>query len=109
MEVSNLAGFQTEDFMPPVNELKARVDFIYQDDLIETNLSRSGKMSASDGTGNRKSFVGRAPGYARSGRPNRFPLRLPEVKLREIYDRVQDILKDKSYELKKTEQDRKTR
>src|ERR1700680_81417 len=33
MEVSNIAAFQTEDFMPPENELKSRVDFIYDREL----------------------------------------------------------------------------
>jgi len=31
LEVSDMAAFQVEDFMPPENELKARVDFIYAD------------------------------------------------------------------------------
>jgi hypothetical protein len=33
MEASNIAAFQTEEFMPPENELKSRVDFIYYRDL----------------------------------------------------------------------------
>src|SRR6202166_2371873 len=32
LEVNNIAAFQTEDYMPPQNELKARVDFVYSED-----------------------------------------------------------------------------
>jgi len=33
MQAHNIPAFQTEDFMPPENELKARVDFIYDREL----------------------------------------------------------------------------
>ena len=32
LEINNIAAFQTEDYMPPQNELKARVDFMYSED-----------------------------------------------------------------------------
>jgi len=35
LEVKNIPAFQTEDFMPPPNELKARVDFVYEELLSE--------------------------------------------------------------------------
>jgi hypothetical protein len=35
MEASNIPAFQTEDYMPPPNELRSRVDFIYEDSLPE--------------------------------------------------------------------------
>ena len=35
LDVSNVAAFQTEDYMPPENELKSRVDFIYSEDNFE--------------------------------------------------------------------------
>jgi hypothetical protein len=36
MEANNIPAFQEEDFMPPANELKSRVDFIYDEDLFRT-------------------------------------------------------------------------
>src|SRR5271169_1203492 len=35
MEANNIPAFQTEDFMPPENELKSRVDFIYEEGILE--------------------------------------------------------------------------
>jgi len=35
LEAQNIPAFQTEDFMPPENELKARVDFTYGDEPFE--------------------------------------------------------------------------
>src|SRR5256885_3804213 len=37
LEAQNIPAFQTEDFMPPPNELKSRVDFIYSLDLPESD------------------------------------------------------------------------
>ena len=35
MEAHNIPAFQTEDFMPPENELKSRVDFIYSEEMLD--------------------------------------------------------------------------
>jgi hypothetical protein len=40
MEAHNVAAFQVEDFMPPENELKARVDFVYSDESFEPDLDK---------------------------------------------------------------------
>ena len=37
LEVSDLPAFQTEDYMPPPNELKARVNFTYSDEFMEND------------------------------------------------------------------------
>ena len=53
MEANNIPAFQTEDYMPPPNELMSRVDFIYK-----TGLFREGpghfleRRSGRSGTGN---------------------------------------------------------
>ena len=36
----NIPAFQTEDFMPRENELKFRVDFIYQDSVPEMDVTK---------------------------------------------------------------------
>lgn len=106
MELSNLAGFQTEDFMPPVNELKARVDFIYQNDLIDTNPDKFWKNVGKKRNGQLETFVGKRKAMQEAVAQIVSPNDPPEVKLRKIYDRVQQI-RNKSYELKKTEQEEK--
>ena len=35
MDAHDIPAFQREDFMPPENEVKARVDFIYDRELYE--------------------------------------------------------------------------
>ena len=35
MEANNIPAFQTEDYMPPPNELKSRVDFIYEEGFAD--------------------------------------------------------------------------
>ena len=39
MEARNVPAFQTEDFMPPEDELKARVDFIYEELIFRARRS----------------------------------------------------------------------
>jgi hypothetical protein len=82
LEVNNIVPFRTEDFMPPENELKARVDFLYSrsdekdpvkfwkaegkqlNEVVESfvdrqsDLARRRRQTQSDGTsgfGNRRS------------------------------------------------------
>jgi hypothetical protein len=40
LEAQNIPAFQTEDFMPPENELKARVDFTYSDEPFESDVDK---------------------------------------------------------------------
>ena len=37
LEVQDIPAFQLEDFMPPPSQLWARVDFIYEEEYLETN------------------------------------------------------------------------
>jgi translation elongation factor EF-1beta len=106
MDVSNFPGFQTEDFMPPANELKARVDFIYQQDLLETDPDKFWKNFDKKRNGQLESFVGKHKAMEEAVAQIVSPNDSPDVKLRKIYDRVQQI-RNKSYELRKTEQEEK--
>jgi hypothetical protein len=106
MDVSNFAGFQTEDFMPPTNELKARVDFIYQQDLLESDPDKFWKNFGKKRNGQLESFVGKRKAMEEAVAQIVSPNDSPDVKLRKIYDRVQQ-LRNKSYELRKTEQEEK--
>jgi len=104
MEASNIPAFQTEDFMPPANELKSRVDFIYTEELLEANLDKFWKNVGKKRDGQLESFVGKHRAMEEAVAQIVSPNDPPEVKLKKIYDRVQQI-RNKSYELEKTEQE----
>jgi hypothetical protein len=106
MEVSNVPAFETEDYMPPADELKWRIDFYYTEGLpdkdAETYWKHTGKRwnGESDGVVNKRGAMEQAVSQTVSpGDP-------PELKLRKIYDRVQ-TLRNTSYEVHKTEQEQK--
>ncbi len=104
MEASNIPAFQSEDFMPPANELMSRVDFIYTDELPENNPDKFWKNVGKKLDGQLESFVGKRKAMEEAVTQIVSPNDPPEVKLRKIYDRVQQI-RNKSYELEKTEQE----
>ncbi len=106
MEVSNVPAFEMEDYMPPADELKWRVDFYYIEGLpdkdAEAYWKRNGKKwnGESDGIVNKRGAMEHAVAEIVS------PSDPPELKLRKIYDRVQ-TLRNTSYEEQKTEQEQK--
>jgi hypothetical protein len=106
MDAQNISAFQTEDFMPPENELKSRVDFIYTDELVENNLDKFWRNYGKKRDGQLESFVGKHKAIDDAVAQIVSPNDPPELKLRKIYDRVQQI-RNESYELKKTEQEEK--
>ena len=59
MEASNIPAFQTEDFMPPANELKSRVDFIYENDFTENEPDKYWKHVGKKWNDSLESFVGK--------------------------------------------------
>ncbi len=105
MEASNIPAFQTEDFMPPANELKSRVDFIYAEES-PGDLETFWKRVAKKWNDRLESFVGKRKAMEEAVAQIVSPNDPPEVKLRKIYDRVQQI-RNTSYELRKTEQEAK--
>jgi hypothetical protein len=106
MEVNNIPAFQTEDFMPPVNELKSRVDFIYSEEPPEKDVDSFWRTVGKKRNAQLESFVGKNKAMEEAVAQIVSPNDLPDVKLRKIYDRVQQI-RNKSYELRKTEQEQK--
>ncbi|HEX4426014.1 MAG TPA: DUF3857 domain-containing protein [Terriglobales bacterium] len=108
MEAINIPAFQREDFMPPENELKSRVDFIYSSspmhpapDLFWKNLDKNWNEY-------QESFAGKHSDkdMAKALEQIVSATDPPEVKLRKIYTRVQQI-RNTSFELRKTEQEEK--
>ncbi len=106
MDASNIPAFQTEDYMPPENELKSRVDFNYLENFHEKGVEAYWKAIGTRWNGYLEAFVGKQKAMQGAVAQIVSPDDAPEVKLRKIYDRVQQI-RNKSYELGKTEQEQK--
>jgi hypothetical protein len=106
MEASNVPGFQTEDYMPPPEELRSRVDFIYEEGLMETDQARYWKQVGKKRNGDLESFVGKRKAMEQAVSQIVSPGDSQDVKLRKIYDRVQQI-RNTTYEVQKTDQEAK--
>jgi len=106
MEASNIPAFQTEDYMPPPNELKSRVDFIYEEGLFDPDQTRFWKQIGKKRNDQLESFIGKRKAMEEAVAQIVSPNDSQEVKLRKIYDRVQQV-RNTSYELRKTEQEEK--
>jgi hypothetical protein len=106
MEVQNIPSFIPEDYMPPENELKARVDFEYDRELPESDPDRYWRNVGKRRNGSLESFVGKRKAMEEAVSQIVAPGDAPEAKLRKIYDRVQHM-RNTSYEIRKTEQEEK--
>jgi len=106
LEAQNIPAFLTEDFMPPENDLKSRVDFIYSDEPYESDVEKYWKRVGKQLNGQVESFVGKRKAMEEAVAQIVSPNDAPEMKLRKIYDRVQQ-LRNTSFELQKTEQEEK--
>jgi hypothetical protein len=106
LDAQNIPAFQTEDFMPPENELKARVDFIYSDDAFDPDVDKYWKKVGKKLNGRVESFVDKRKAMEQAVSQIVSPNDPPDVKLQKIYARVQQ-LRNTSYEVHKTEQEEK--
>ena len=106
MEAHNIAAFQIEDFMPPEDEMKWRVDFVYSDETIEPNADKYWKRAGKRLNAQVEGFVSKKKAMEEAVAQIVAPNDSPEVKLRKIYDRVQQF-RNTSYELQKTDQEEK--
>jgi hypothetical protein len=59
MEATNIPAFETEDHMPPAEELKSRVDFIYQEGFSEMDATKFWKEVGKKRNAQMESFVGK--------------------------------------------------
>jgi hypothetical protein len=106
MDASDIPAFHTEDYMPPENEMKSRVDFIYTDDIPERDPDKFWKKFGKKHNDYLESFVGKHKAMEEAVASIVSPGDTPEVKLQKIYARVQQI-RNTSYEVEKTEQEQK--
>jgi len=106
MEASNIPAFPTEDYMPPANELKSRVDFIYEEGIAPRDQAGYWKDFGKKKNSQLESFAGKRKAMEEAVAQTVSPTDSQEVKLRKIYDRVQQ-LRNTSFEVQKTEQEQK--
>lgn len=106
MQAHNIPAFHTEDFMPPENELKSRVDFTYSDELPEKDANAFWKKRGKKLNGSVESFINKKKAMEEAVAQIVSPNDPPEVKLQKIYARVQQ-LRNTSYEVRKSEEEKK--
>jgi uncharacterized protein DUF3857 len=106
MVVSNIPAFVVEDFMPPENELKSRLDFIYDYGPAELDPDKFWKTTGKAWNDALESFLRKHKAVGEAAGQIASPNASPEEKLRKIYARVRG-LRNTSYELQKTEKEEK--
>ena len=106
MVARNIPAFQSEDFMPPANELKARVDFLYSDNLSDTVPANYWKNVGKARYSDLDHFIDKRKAMQQAVAQIVSPQDPPEEKAKKIYYRVQQI-RNTSYEPSKTEQEEK--
>ncbi|HEY2460292.1 MAG TPA: DUF3857 domain-containing protein [Candidatus Acidoferrum sp.] len=107
MESHNIPAFQIEDYMPPENELKFRVDFSYTDDSSpEKEADKFWKKEGKKKNEQAESFIGKHKSMEQVVAQTVSASDPPEVKLQKLYARVQQ-LRNTSYEVEKSEQEQK--
>ena len=106
MESQNIPAFQVEDFMPPENELKFRVDFEYSEGQAETDPDRFWRQRGKSLNGKVESFLGKRKDMEQAVAQMVSASDSPEVKAEKIYARVQQ-LRNTTYEVEKTDQEQK--
>jgi transglutaminase-like putative cysteine protease len=106
LEVNNVPAFHQEDYMPPADELKARVDFTYSTETFEKDPVQYWKRTGKKWNDSVESFVGKRKAMEEAVAQIVAPADGPEVKLQKIYARVQQM-RNTSYEVTKTEQEKK--
>jgi hypothetical protein len=103
LETQNVPAFQAEDHMPPEDEMKFRVEFVYSRYLekdIQKFWVKEGKRLY-DGV---KEFTDKRGAMTDAVNQIVAPSDSPEIKLRKIYARTQQI-RNLSFERDKTEQE----
>jgi PHD/YefM family antitoxin component YafN of YafNO toxin-antitoxin module len=106
MTVTNVPAFQEEDYMPPTSEVKFRVLFIYSEDGFEVDPAKFWKKFGKKENDRMESFLGKKKELEAAVSQVVSAGDTPEVKLRKIYERVEQI-RNLSYEARKSEQEEK--
>lgn len=106
LETQNVPAFQIEDFMPPQNEMKYRVDFVYAEENLEKDADKFWKNQGKKEFEKVQDFVGKRKAMEQAVAQIVAAGDSPEAKLQKIYARVQQI-RNTSFEEEKTAQEQK--
>lgn len=106
MVAKDVPAFVVEDYMPPENELKYRVLFIYSQESIEGDPAKFWRNFGKKQNDRLESFVSKRKDLEVAVSQIVSPSDSPDVKLRKIYDYVQH-LRNLSYEPRKSQQEQK--
>ncbi|MGA3127873.1 MAG: DUF3857 domain-containing protein [Candidatus Korobacteraceae bacterium] len=106
LEMNDIAGFQTEDYMPPENELKARVNFTYSEEFQGNDPAAFWKRTGKKMNAKMEDFIDRPNAMERAVSEIVSPSDSPEQKAEKLYTRVQQ-LRNTFYEVHKSEQEKK--
>ncbi|HWH60350.1 MAG TPA: DUF3857 and transglutaminase domain-containing protein [Terriglobales bacterium] len=90
MALSNIPGVQWEEFMPPINEIKSRVDFTYTSEY-ETDATKYWRLQDKKLYTQFETFAGKGKGIQETLGQIVAANDSPEAKLHKIYTRVQQI------------------
>lgn len=104
LEAHNIPAVHTEDFMPPEEELKSRVDFVYSEEAPGNSVDDYWKKTDKKLNGELDSYLGKKKAMEEAVGQIVSPSDPPEVKLQKIYARVQQI-RNTSFEVQKTEEE----
>jgi len=85
MEVHNIAAFEVEDFMPPENEMKSRVDFITESEFFDKEPNEYWRHVDKKWNTDLEDFLGRRKPMEDAVMQIISPNDPAEVKLRKIY------------------------
>lgn len=105
IEVKNIPGIVEEDYMPPEDELKPHVDFYYSNQHLETP-DQFWKRVGKERNESIEKFIGKHKEAEELVAQAISPNDSPEIKLRKLYQRVQQI-RNLTFEREKTEKEEK--
>jgi Domain of Unknown Function with PDB structure (DUF3857) len=106
MTATDVPAFQVEDYMPPENELKYRVVFIYSQDGFEEDPGKFWRKFGKKQNDKLESFIGKRKDLEAAVSQIVSPSDSPDAKMRKIYARVQQF-RNLSYENVKSEEELK--
>lgn len=107
MEAQDIPAFLVEDFMPPENEMKFRVDFIYSEETsLEKDPAKFWKAESKKQSDKVENFVNKKKAMEQAVAQIVAPGDSQDAKLRKIYAKVQQ-LRNLNYENEKSQQEQK--
>ena len=106
MDAERIPGFDKEDFSPPEDELRARVQFFYFYSMTTLSIDGFWKDEVRKWSKTADSFMDKKTAMQAEVANITSPSDSSELKLRKIYDRVQK-LRNLTYEESKTEEEAK--